>query len=198
MPAITAATTTIASRVVDWTAESFFGIPIRYVLSMPPDAPFVIRRAAEADAPTLGRLGAMLMRTHYSLDSKRFLAPGTNPEIGYGRFLRSRLRDDDSAVFVAEKGGVVIGYILAGLEPLSWKELRDACGFIEDVAVEESGRRAGVATALIEAAIDWLRSRGAPRVMLWTAEQNIAAQRLFARLGFRMTMREMTREIESP
>lgn len=165
---------------------------------MPADAEFVIRRAVEADAPTLGRLGAMLMRAHYSFDSKRFLAPGTNPEVGYGRFLRSRLRDDDSVVLVAERNGVIVGYVLAGLEPLSWKELRDACGFIEDVAVEESGRRTGIATALIEAAVDWLRSRGAPRVMLWTAEQNIAAQRLFARLGFRGTMREMTREIESP
>jgi RimJ/RimL family protein N-acetyltransferase len=31
--------------------------------------------------------------------------------------------------------------------------------------------------------------------MLWTADQNEAAQQLFARLGFRKTMIEMTREI---
>jgi hypothetical protein len=30
--------------------------------------------------------------------------------------------------------------------------------------------------------------------MLWTAEQNPVAQQLFARLGFRRTMIEMTRE----
>ena len=47
----------------------------------------------------------------------------------------------------------------------------------------------------MEAAIDWLRRRGAPRVVLWTAEQNDAAQRLFDRLGFRRTMIEMTREL---
>jgi ribosomal protein S18 acetylase RimI-like enzyme len=35
-----------------------------------------------------------------------------------------------------------------------------------------------------------------PRVLLMTAEQNASAQRLFARLGFRRTMIEMTREIE--
>ena len=164
---------------------------------MSADAPFVIRRATVKDVPALGRLGALLMRTHYGFDPQRFLAPGAGAEAGYGRFLGSQLNEDDSVVFVAEKDGAVIGYVFAGLEPMSWKELRDACGFIEDVAVEESGRRAGIATALIEAAVDWLRSRGAPRVMLWTAEHNIAAQRLFARLGFRATMREMTREIES-
>ena len=89
----------------------------------------------------------------------------------------------------------VVGYVCAGLEPLSWKELRGACGFIHDVVVDEPGRRLGIATALIEAAADWLRGRGAPRVVLWTAERNEGAQRLFDRLGFRRTMIEMTREL---
>jgi hypothetical protein len=31
--------------------------------------------------------------------------------------------------------------------------------------------------------------------MLWTAEQNADAQRLFVKLGFRRTMIEMTREL---
>jgi RimJ/RimL family protein N-acetyltransferase len=31
--------------------------------------------------------------------------------------------------------------------------------------------------------------------MLWTAEQNLAAQRLFEQAGFRRTMIEMTREL---
>jgi ribosomal protein S18 acetylase RimI-like enzyme len=160
-----------------------------------PSTRFVVRRATEADTQSLGRLGALLMRTHYTFDPKRFLPPGSHPEEGYGRFLRSQLHDDDVVVFVAELEGSVVGYVYAALEPLSWKELRDACGFIHDVAVDESARRSGAATALIEAAIDWLRSRGAPRVVLGTADQNEAAQRLFDRLGFRRTMIEMTREL---
>jgi ribosomal protein S18 acetylase RimI-like enzyme len=47
----------------------------------------------------------------------------------------------------------------------------------------------------MEAAIEWLRSRGAPRVVLGTAERNSAAQRLFEKLGFRRTIIEMTREL---
>jgi len=154
-----------------------------------------IRRADAADLPALGKLGALLMRTHYDFDRKRFLDPGDNPERGYAWFLGTQLRDDDVIVFVAERQGEVIGYVYAGLEPLSWKELRDACGFIHDVVVGERGRRSGVATALIEAATAWLRERGAPRVMLWTAEQNESAQRLFAGVGFRRTMVEMTLEL---
>ena len=154
-----------------------------------------IRRAAAADAPALGRMGALLMRAHYDFDSKRFLSPGTDPSAGYGRFLAGQLRDPDVVVFVAERDGGVIGYIFGGLEPLSWKELRDACGFVHDIVVEEPGRRLGAATALLDAATDWLKSRGAPRVILWTADQNTAAHRLFERLGFRRTMVEMTREL---
>ncbi len=159
-----------------------------------PDS-IAIRRATKADLPALGRLGALLLRAHYQFDPLRFMAPGSNPEEGYAWFLGTQLREDDVAVFVAERQAAVIGYVYAGLEPQSWKELREACGFIHDVVVDESGRRSGVATALMEAAINWLRERGAPRVVLGTAQANGRAQRLFERLGFRRTMIEMTREL---
>ena len=78
---------------------------------------------------------------------------------------------------------------------MSWKELREAAGFIHDVVVDDAHRGGGVGDALLERASEWLRAHGAPRVMLWTAERNAAAQRLFERLGFRRTMIEMTREL---
>lgn len=137
----------------------------------------------------------MLLRAHYAFDPQRFIAPGSNPESGYEWFLRGQLEADDAAVFVAEQDGQVIGYVFAALEPISWKELREACGFIHDIVVDDPQRRGGVATALMEAAIEWLRSRGAPRVILGTAERNAAAHRLFEKLGFRRTMIEMTREL---
>ena len=154
-----------------------------------------IRPATPADQPALGELGALLMRLHHRFDPLRFLAPNQNPEEGYGRFLSSRIGGDDTLVLVAERGGEIIGYVYATLEGRSWRELRDACGFIDDVVVRESDRGSGVATALIEAAMEWMRARGAPRVLLWSADQNDAAQRMFERLGFRRTMVEMTREL---
>lgn len=158
-----------------------------------------IRLATPDDLPALGRLGALLMRTHYEFDPQRFMDPGTDASEGYAWFLGRQLKDDENAViFVAEHDGSVIGYVYAALEPVSWKELRDACGFIHDVVVDERGRRTGTATALIEKAVEWLRARGAPRVMLWTAEQNAGAHQLFAKLGFRRTMIEMTRETPDP
>ena len=154
-----------------------------------------IRLATPADLPALGRLGALLMRTHYDFDPQRFMDPGTDPAEGYAWFLGKQLKDQDAVIFVAEDGAQVVGYVYAALEPISWKELRDACGFIHDILVEEPNRRAGTATALMEAAMQWLRERGAPRVILGTAEKNERAQRLFTKLGFRRTMVEMTKEL---
>jgi ribosomal protein S18 acetylase RimI-like enzyme len=155
----------------------------------------LIRRATESDLPVLGRLGAMLLQIHYGFDPQRFMAPGASSPEGYAWFLGSQLNQNDAAVFVAEDGGTVIGYVYAGLEPKSWKELREPAGFIHDVAVDESNRKSGVATRLMETALEWLHSRGAPRVLLWTADQNHSAARLFSHLGFRRTMIEMTREL---
>jgi GNAT superfamily N-acetyltransferase len=141
-------------------------------------------------------MGAALLRHHYDYDARRFMAPGAAPEGGYAWFLKTQFQRKDAAVLVAEHEGTVVGYVYAAIEPLSWKELRDEAGFIHDVMVDESCRRAGVAQALMEAAFDWLRDRGMPRVILWTAEGNLQAQRLFGKLGFRRTMVEMTREFE--
>jgi ribosomal protein S18 acetylase RimI-like enzyme len=155
-----------------------------------------IRFAEQRDLEALGRLGAMLMETHYAFDRQRFLPPGDSAESGYAWFLGRVMQDPDGCVFVAEEEGAIAGYVYAALEPLSWKELRGPAGFIHDVAVREEARRSGVAAQLLERAIDWLREQGAPRVVLWSAAPNEAAQSLFRRFGFRDTMVEMTLELE--
>jgi ribosomal protein S18 acetylase RimI-like enzyme len=154
----------------------------------------VVRAAETRDLPALGRLGADLVRQHHGFDRLRFLKPQADLEEGYAWFLGTQLAEPDVTILVAEERDQVIGYVYAGLEPHSWKELREAAGFIHDVVVEREARGRGIATRLCEAAAAWLEARGAPRVMLWTAEQNQGAQRLFQRLGFRRTMIEMTRE----
>jgi ribosomal protein S18 acetylase RimI-like enzyme len=153
----------------------------------------VIRRATPADESALGRFGGALMRQHHEFDPQRFIR-SDNPEAGYGRFLVSQLAEPGCVVLVAERAGAVIGYAFAGLEPMSWKDLRAACGYLHDVFVDPAARGAGAGERLVRTALDWLESQGAPRVVLMSAARNEGAQRLFERLGFRRTMVEMTRE----
>lgn len=156
-----------------------------------------IRLAEHRDLPALGLLGASLMRTHYAFDQPRFLSPDEGAEAGYAEFLGSQLHARDAVVMVAEIDGRVAGYVYAGIEPLSWKELRDEAGFVHDLLVSDEARSEGVGHQLLDAAIAWLRQRGMPRVVLWTAARNTGAQRLFERRGFRSTMIEMTLELDA-
>ena len=48
----------------------------------------LVRPAEPRDVPTLGRLGAALVRLHHQWDALRFIAPTANVEQGYGRYLR--------------------------------------------------------------------------------------------------------------
>jgi ribosomal protein S18 acetylase RimI-like enzyme len=154
-----------------------------------------VRRATRADLPTLGRLGALLVRTHHDFDPQRFIEASPQTETGYAAFLGSQLDTPNVAVLVAEDDGTVIGYTYAGVEGRDYMALRGPAGVVYDIVVDPSRRRSGVGRALLAAALEFLKSHGAPRVVLSTATRNDAAQRLFERAGFRKTMLEMTAEL---
>lgn len=156
----------------------------------------IIRPATRDDAPALGRLGALLVRTHHDLDSARFIPATPRTERGYGSYLGSQLGEPDVVVLVAELAGEVVGYTYAGIEGPDYMALRGAAGMLHDLIVDPAHRGRGIGRLLVEATIEALAERGAPRAVLSTAARNTAAQRLFERAGFRRTMIEMTREID--
>jgi ribosomal protein S18 acetylase RimI-like enzyme len=154
-----------------------------------------IRPATPADAPAIGRLGAHLVRTHHDFDAGRFIAATPQTEHGYAAFLRAQLGEPDAVVLVAEQDGEVIGYAYAGVEGRDYMSLRGPAGVLHDIVIDPAHGRHGVGQKLLDAALVALEARGASQVVLWTAERNEFAQRLFARAGFRVTMLEMTREV---
>ena len=155
-----------------------------------------IRPASPADVPAIGRLGALLVKTHHDFDPQRFIAATPRTEHGYGSYLGSLLRDQDIVILVAEQDGEVLGYTYAGVEGYDYMALRGPAGALYDIVVDPAHRGHGVGRMLLDATLTALEERGAPRVVLSTAEQNEPAQRLFARAGFRRTMIEMTRELD--
>jgi GNAT superfamily N-acetyltransferase len=87
-----------------------------------------------------------------------------------------------SADFIAREGGASIGMAAIFAEP-------SVPGRMQLVAmwVDPHYRRRGVAGALIDQAVHWARHRQAREVILWVADQNSAAGRLYQRIGFRPT-----------
>ena len=165
---------------------------------MPPDTQTkpIVRRARPADLPEIGRLGALLVKEHHDFDPGRFMAARPETPEGYASFMSTQLEDTDVAVLVAEAGLDVIGYAYAAVEGYDYMALRGPAGVLHDIIVDPKHRGRGVGQLLIDAALEFFRSRGVPRVVLSTAERNEAAQRLFASKGFRRTMVEMTLELD--
>jgi ribosomal protein S18 acetylase RimI-like enzyme len=151
-----------------------------------------------ADLPAAGRLAAKLVAMHYALDDRRYLHL-PNAAAGYERYFGDELKSERAVLLVAERalpgdGEALVGYAYGRLEARSYNELLDACGKLHDVYVEEGARGHRLGEALVREVVRRLEALGAPRVLLLTAVQNEAAQRLFGKLGFRTTMLEMTRE----
>jgi ribosomal protein S18 acetylase RimI-like enzyme len=155
-----------------------------------------IRPAAPVDLAAIGRLGALLVRLHHDFDPERFIAATSRTEQGYASFLGTQLEEPDVIVLVADRDGEVLGYTYAAVEGHDYMSLRGPAGVLHDIVVDPAHRGQGIGRMLLDAALAALRAEGAPRAVLSTAERNEAAQRLFARAGFRRTMIEMTRELE--
>jgi ribosomal protein S18 acetylase RimI-like enzyme len=158
----------------------------------------IVRRATPADLQRIGHLGALLVKEHYNFDPQRFLAARQGTPEGYASFISTQLEDPDKAVLVAEDNSEVVGYTYAAAEGYDYMALRGPAGGLHDIIVDPEHRGRGVGRLLLEVTLEFFRSRGVPRVVLSTAERNEAAQRLFASMGFRRTMIEMTRELDDP
>jgi ribosomal protein S18 acetylase RimI-like enzyme len=99
------------------------------------------------------------------------------------RFLTERLERDESVVLLAERDGAAVGF--TQLYPLFSSIRCERVYLLNDLYVDASARRLGVAAALLTAAADFARAAGASYLTLETANDNLPAQRLYERLGWR-------------
>lgn len=153
----------------------------------------IIRTVEPDDVEPAAALGAEIIRLHHAENPNRFFLP-EHVEQGYAWWLRRELASPGAVALVAERDDDIVGYACGAIEERDWSVLLDRHGTVHDVFVVQTARRQGVGRALLEALIRRLEALGAPRIVLSTMVSNEPAQRLFAALGFRPTMLEMTRE----
>lgn len=156
-------------------------------------SPLTVRPARAEDLDSVARMGAALVRLHHDWDEDRFFLP-KGIEQGYRTYFASQLSVRETVILVAERDERVIGYTYASLIPRDWSDLREACGKVHDLYVEEPARSTGAGSALLSATVSRLKELGVPRIVLMVAAQNDHARAVFERVGFRETMIEMTLE----
>ncbi|MGE5722366.1 MAG: N-acetyltransferase family protein [Sphingomonadales bacterium] len=103
------------------------------------------------------------------------------------RFLHERFVNQQSIVFVAERGGAAVGF--TQLYP-SFSSVRPAKIFVlNDLFVDPSCRKCGAGAALLEAARRYAAAAGAASLTLRTAVDNARAQALYRSLGWQQNDR---------
>jgi ribosomal protein S18 acetylase RimI-like enzyme len=133
-----------------------------------------VRRASLADVKSVAALFSMY---------RQFYGQAADVDAATG-FLRARLERDESIVFVAEAGnGAVVGFVQI-YPTFASVELGPAWR-LNDLFVAEGARRGGVGEALLRAAAAAAAAAGAVWIDLETARDNLAAQRLYEREGYR-------------
>jgi GNAT superfamily N-acetyltransferase len=112
-----------------------------------------------------------------------FAPPGAQPWQWDPARASERLRDaaaeDVSAVLVAESDGAVVGICTVYLDIESVRFGSRA--WVEDLAVDPEHRSAGHGKALLDAAKDWGRERGATHLELDSGESRADAHRFYER-----------------
>lgn len=99
------------------------------------------------------------------------------------RFIEARLAEGTSLILVAEgAAGDIVAF--TQLYPLFDSVSAVSSFILYDLFVAERARRQGIARALMIEAVAEARRRGAGRVELQTARDNLAAQALYEGLGW--------------
>jgi len=90
------------------------------------------------------------------------------------------LADPSTTLLAACDGGSVVGLAVVAV----YRRLSGVSAHLHDVVVDGAARRRGGGGALVEAAIELARERGAYSLELTSAPWREAANRLYPRLGF--------------
>lgn len=146
---------------------------------------FRIRRAGASDAEALSHIGAATFLESYTeiIDGPDMIAHCTrqHSRAVYGAYLA----DPSAAVWIAEftATGAPVGYAV-NCPPDLPIALQDGDVELKRIYAFSRFHGAGIGQALMLAAIDNVRGRGAPRLLLGTYQDNHRAVAFYTRHGF--------------
>ncbi len=98
-------------------------------------------------------------------------------------FLKERLENDESILFIAEVDGEPSGFVQ--LYPMFSSVLLKRVWVLNDLYTSKEVRKQGVGTALLEQARAFANETGAKGLVLETTPDNEAAQALYEELGWK-------------
>lgn len=153
-----------------------------------------IRKAQEKDFGAIIDILTMVNSLHNSLRPDIFKQGGAK----YGEQELSKIIDDEQArIFVAEKDGILLGYIILFIkesEGTSTRYESKTC-YIDDIGVLPAYQGEGVATALFEHAENFAREEGCSSITLNAYEGNDPAMKFYKKMGMKVLYREFMKNL---
>jgi ribosomal protein S18 acetylase RimI-like enzyme len=98
-------------------------------------------------------------------------------------FLKERLLNEDSVVFIAYEEGNGVGFVQ--LYPTFSSVSMKRSWVLNDLYVNASARKKGFGEKLIQKAIEFAEETGAKGLFLETGHDNVTAQSLYEKVGFK-------------
>ena len=163
---------------------------------MPPaDAGPTVRLALSDDVDALGRVTARAYAAAY---------PGIVPQpvldewIAHAPDMWTQWRDAQSArgpdhpsrAWVAERDGVILGYVTATSATSEYLPPPDGAGEITNLYLDPTAIGSGVGRALYEHAVRDLFARGFDPVVVWAFRDNPKARHFYPRMGLTLDIRD--------
>ena len=143
-----------------------------------------IRKAQEADIPSIAALWFEMMNYHLARD-RRFAIAHDASTI-FTAWLRGLLEDPELAyVAVAEEKGAVAGYILGQIEELPPVYQTRRIGVIRDVCVMQGARHGGIGTEMFNHSQGWFKNRHVGAIWVRLPFENTIAQKFWETQGFK-------------
>ncbi len=136
---------------------------------------YMIRRCKREDIPLVISINLTSLPEHYS-----------------DLFFEEILNELPEAFLVAERDGIVVGYIMCRIEyglSILRKFGLARKGHIVSIAVLEEHRRKGLGQGLVEEASQALKNRNCSEIYLEVRVSNSEAIRLYEKLGFKVVSR---------
>jgi ribosomal protein S18 acetylase RimI-like enzyme len=149
---------------------------------------FSTRDFAPGDLAAVTAMMARLQDHERQISADR--RPGSEIAAGHLSYLLDECSRKQGRVFVAERGGSVVGFIVVMVEHFDEGDLHlypmyKSFADITDLYVEENHRGRGIAGALLSAAEEHARAMGIERIKLAALSGNEEARAVYLRRGYR-------------
>jgi ribosomal protein S18 acetylase RimI-like enzyme len=143
-----------------------------------------VRPARLQEIDRIAALWTLITEHHAAFDPFFQMRKGTVAEGELREFLRALQRDPEAQILLYEKSGSPVGLCIVRIDhaPAILEETERA--EITDLGVRPAFRRQGIATALLDGALEWIRDRGVERVEIQVAHANVEGQAFWRARGF--------------